>query len=222
MQYIWVLWDILAVLIVLSCIYKCAERGFVSAVVRLAVYIAAVLLATRFYRQAADFLYNNVVYSMVKNMLVNNIDSMMSQPGGSQVNALMAIPFAMRGLMGQNQEHIAELPLDAADMLSTQIIETALRTPVTNILEAVSFLLLFALAAWFVRWLSGFFTGINRIPVIGTVNTVLGGITGAVQGVIALILSGFILRLAVTFSGGVWWWLNSGVMESTYIWRHFY
>ena len=184
-------------------------------------YIAAVLLATRFHRQIADVLYNNFVYGMVKNILVNNIESMMSQPGASPVNAIMAIPFAFRGMMGQSQEQIAGLPVDAADILSEQIIGMALKKPVTNILEAASFLLLFALVAWFVRWLSRFFTAINRIPVIGTFNTVLGGIAGAVEGVIALIVSGLILRLAVTVSGGAWWWLNFEVMESTYIWRHF-
>ena len=205
----------------MRCIYKCAERGFVSTVIRLAVYICAVLAATRFHRQIAGYLYHNVVYGMVKDALANNLNALVTQQDGSPVNALMAIPFYMKAMMGQNQEQVASLPLDAADMISSEIIEMALKSPITNILEAGAFLLLFALVAWFVRWLSRFFTGVNKIPVIGAVNTVLGGVAGVVEGVISLVISGFILKIVVALSGGAWWWLNSGVLESTYIWRHF-
>ena len=216
------MWDIIAVTIVARRIYRCVSRGFVSTLVSLLVYIGATGAAIKFNKLIAEFLYHHVVYDAVRNTIAKNIESMASGTNGAPFNIMAAIPANLRLLMGHGKEQVLALPVASADKLSSEIIELALRAPLTRILDAVSFLLLFTLTAWFVRWLSRYFTGINKIPVIGTVNTVLGGVAGVILGILALVFSGFVIKLAVAVSGGVWWWLNSNVMADTYIWRHFY
>jgi hypothetical protein len=72
------------------------------------------------------------------------------------------------------------------------------------------------------RCVARLFTGIYRIPVIGAVNTFLGGVVGVLQAVLFLALGSLALRLVISLSGGELVWLNAQVMDETYIWRVFY
>jgi hypothetical protein len=135
---------------------------------------------------------------------------------------LAAIPFLLRLLVGSKRGEVELLPREEAALLANSVIDLALREPVLALLNAVAFMLAFAIVAAVMRRLTRVFEGINGIPVIGPLNTILGGITGAALGLVVLWLGGFALRLAVSLSQGGWFWLNDDVIEATYICRLFY
>lgn len=219
--YIWVLWDLLAVVIFFHSVQKCARRGFVSTIAGLLVYVAAAVIAYATYANIADFLYENVIHDVVRHVLTNSFSDMLSNVAGD-ADIVHSIPFVLRLMLGFKKSAVEAIPIDAADAMADHVIDLALETPLMSLLHGVGFLLMFTISAFFARWLSRVFTGINKLPVIGTLNVILGGIAGVLEGGISLLIGGLVLRLAVTFSDGVWWWLNESVIHSTYIWRLFY
>lgn len=171
----------------------------------------------------AKFLYDNIVRDALLHTLTRRLNQTFSSGGAGKADILGAIPGILRRMMGSSAEQIAALsPDNVAENVADTIIDVALRDPVMTLLKALCFLVLFTLASFFARSLARLFTGLNRVPLVGLVNTVLGGALGVLGGALAIYISAFILRLAVMFSGDKWWWLNNTVMDNTYIWRVFY
>lgn len=220
-NYIWVLWDLLAIGIIYHRVRKCAHMGFVSTIIRLLVYIVAVVVAQMTYLKLADFLYDNVIREAIQSTLVRNFNNMLNGIGESQ-DILHSIPFGLRMLLGFNKPEVATLPVTDASGMAGQVIEMALKQPVMSILHGVGFLLIFVLTAYLMRFVARLFTGINHVPLIGTLNAALGGVAGVVEGLIMLFVGGFIMRIIIALSGEAWWWLSTSVIGSTYIWRLFY
>lgn len=219
--YIWIAWDLLAAGIIFHRVRKCAGMGFVSTIIRLLIYIVAVAAAHMTYLKLADFLYDNVIHDVIQSTLVRSFNNMINGIGKSN-DIVHSIPTALRILIGLKIGEVADIPVTDASGMAGQVIEMALKQPIISILHGVGFLLIFTLTAYIMRYIARLFTEINRVPVIGTLNAVLGGIAGVVEGLLMLFVSGFIMRIAIEVSGEVWWWLNSGVIENTYIWRLFY
>lgn len=219
--FIWLVWDILAVAIIFRSVYRCAYRGFVSTIVGFLIYVVAAVAAGAVYMRVAGYLYDNIVHDAVLHILTRSFNQALVGSGSAK-GIISAMPYALRLLIGDKSADVAAISGDEAGLLAEQVISVALEDPLMTALHAAGFLLVFTIAAFFMRWLARFFTGVNDLPVIGTLNTAMGGIVGVFEGVLSLFVSGFILRLAVTFSGGGLWWLNDSVIMKTYIWRLFY
>lgn len=220
--YIWILWDLAAVGIIFRSVQKSARRGFVSTVLGLLIYIVASVVAVKTHAMLAVFLYDNVLHEVIQHVLVRSFNDMLGQIGENTNDILHSIPFALRILIGFKGGEVAAIQSDDANEIASQVIETALKNPIMTILNTVSFLIIFTLAAYVMRELTKFFTGVNKVPVIGALNIVLGAAAGVIEGIIMLFISGFIMRMVIAVSGEVWWWLNSAVINETLIWRLFY
>ncbi len=219
--YIWVVWDLLALLIFSCCVYRSAARGFASAVTGLLIYVASAAAAGYFYRRIAQPLYDEVVSDAVTHVLARNFNLWLD--GVSKADGVVeAIPFLLRLLVGVKSVEVDLLPRDGGGELARLVMDTALAEPVMTLLSAACFMLVFAVVAAIMRRITGIFTGINGLPLIGPVNTVLGGVVGVGLGLVGLYLGGFVLRLLLGLTHGGWPWLNEEVIETTYIIRLFY
>lgn len=232
--YIWVAWDLLAVFIIFRCAQVCARKGFIATLMSFLVYIAAVAAAGYVNKYMATYLYDNVVREMVLHTITRNFNLAIPDMGSANLDLLAALPLALKLLMQDNGSIIedfaagqtagsAAISADGAiEGLATQVVDVALKEPLMTVLTAVSFLLVFSLVAFLMRMLTRMFTGVNSIPVIGGVNTVLGCIFGLFEAAIILYVGAFILRLVIMFMGSSFWWLNDKVINDTYIWSIFY
>lgn len=219
--YIWLLWDIAAVLIIAFFIHNGAARGLVRTVVSLAGYLIA-LLAARFLSPViAEFLYDKVVKDALIIVLTGRMEEALAGGGGVASELLELIPDGLRRIMDGDVAGILGAFSSDVEQLAETLVDTALRNPVLSILQALLFLVLFSLTLLLVRKLSWIFSGINRIPLIGTVNTLLGGVLGVIQAALAMVIGAVVLRLIIVFSGG-FVWLNPQIIDDTYIWRVFY
>jgi uncharacterized membrane protein required for colicin V production len=219
--YVWVLWDTLALLFFFATVHRSASRGFAASIAGLLVYVVAAAAAGFAYSRVSGFLYENIVRDIVRHALVSSFDSWMS--GGLEAEGVLAaIPFLLRLLASAKAGEVNLLPQDEATALANSVIDLALREPVLALLNAVAFMLAFAVIAAIMRRLTRAFEGIGGIPVIGPLNTVLGGATGVALGLVGLWLGGLALRFAVSLSQGGWRWLNGDILEATYVCRLFY
>ena len=63
---------------------------------------------------------------------------------------------------------------------------------------------------------------VNKIPLIGGLNSVCGGVVGLLQGVLTVCVICLLVRVIVVLSGGNIIFFNNAVIDSTYVFDFFY
>lgn len=221
-QYIWILWDIAAIMVLALFVWGSAMRGFIRTFISLVGYVAALWAARAISPFLAEGLYERVVKDALRVLIVGRLDDLASG-GHAGINDLIgSIPEGLQRIMDQDVQAIADTVTNSNTAQIVELfIDAALRKPVISALEGVLFLLAFTLTSLAVRYFSRFLTGFRRIPLIGTVDAVLGGVIGVGQGCLVLLVGALALQLTVLLSGG-YFWLNETILNDTYILRVFY
>lgn len=221
-QNIWILWDLLALFIIVWNIYRCAKKGFLRTVVAVICYAAAAILAKVLSPAIAVWLYNNYIGEIVRGVVFESVEQSLQQGANAAGNLIVALPGWLQMAAGPYlPDKNVEIPAIQLDNTTKQIIggvvDSALIQPITWLMTAVLFLFLFSLMAVLVRMIARLFDGINKLPVVGTVNTILGGIIGVLQGAVVLLVVSAVLNLLIFFTSNTLWWMNESVLDSTYI-----
>ena len=125
---------------------------------------------------------------------------------------------AVSDTLRQKLQTFAELldRIDPTDTI-TGAAGDALRTVMVALLTMVAFLVIFLVAMVIVRALAKLTRNVNRVPVVGGVNRVLGGVLGAAEAFLLCYLIGMAAAVLITFSENEWSWLNTAVVQKSTI-----
>ena len=123
---------------------------------------------------------------------------------------------AVSDALQQKLQTFVEL-LDRIDPTNTIITSAgdALRTVMVALLTMVAFLIIFLLAMVIVKALARLTRNVNRVPVVGGVNRLLGGVLGAAEAFLLCYLIGMAVTVLITFSENGWSWLNTAVVQKS-------
>jgi uncharacterized membrane protein required for colicin V production len=222
-NYFWLLWDIVAAVIIFLCIRHCARQGLVRTLLSLLAYFIAAAAARVLSPLAAEFLYDYVVKDAMILFVSRELGDTLASGQELVGQVLESFPVILRQYAPQlaELEGIGYASMEAAQLVDS-LVEAVLKDPVMMILQSLLFLLIFTLVLLVTHGVARLFTGIYRIPVIGAINTFLGGVVGVLQAVLFLVIGSLALRLVISLSGGELLWLNDRVIDATYIWRVFY
>jgi len=220
--YAWVIWDALALAVLCFFANFCARKGFVRTLVDFFGYAIAAMLAGKLSPWCARILYDNVVYDVLRRVIGSRAAGIAEQGGVAASDVLEGMPALLTHMMEQkNSELLALLQEVAAGDLVDAVIRLALENPMRSILQSLCFLILFALFCFLVRRLSRVLSVVYKLPLVGPLNTLLGGLLGMMQAVLFLYISGFLLEIAILWTGGGWAFCNARVLGDTYIYRVF-
>jgi uncharacterized membrane protein required for colicin V production len=222
-NYFWLLWDCVAAIIIFLCIRHCARQGLVRTILSLLAYFIAAAAARILSPLAAQFLYDH----FVKDAMILFVGQELGDALASGQELVGQVLESLPAILRQYAPALADLEgIGYASLETTQLVDslvdTVLKDPVMMLLRGLAFLLIFGLALIATLLIARLFTGLYKVPVIGTINTFFGGVVGALQAVLFLVLGSLALRLAISLTGGELIWLNARVMDETYIWRVFY
>ena len=117
---------------------------------------------------------------------------------------------AVSDTLRQKLQTFAELldRIDPTDTI-TGAAGDALRTVMVAMLTMVALVI--------VRALAKLTRNVNRVPVVGGVNRVLGGVLGAAEAFLLCYLIGMAAAVLITFSENEWSWLNTAVVQKSTI-----
>lgn len=135
------------------------------------------------------------------------IQSMLHACFGGQEKLLLLIQEGTQGV-------VSELPVFLTDHVLMPVIIFAVRV--------IFCLMLFVLFAIIVRAIARLFKHFYAIPILGTVNSMLGGLLGFAQAAIYLYLIGMVLQFVISLTGNGLEWCNDSILLSTRILRIFY
>ena len=221
-------WDILAVVFVVTSVVSCFKKGFMYSFVKTAGGIAAVVLSVVFSLPAAKSVY----YTFFKVRITAGFEKMFSSIKEidmavfqNAVNEKLArLPGTLGDQMAPVFNEYAENWFESfvrADFssLAENFVRSIAEPVITGFLRCIIFLLMFLILSFAVKLLASLFKGVKYIPVLGSLNAVLGSVLGLIEGIIHVIMLCAVIWVVLNFTGGIEGIMTREILNQTYVLR---
>lgn len=223
--------DFIAVAVFTALVVGGYKKGFLKTIVLAAGTLASLLVAFWLSRWLADLIFAN----MIRGSVLQNISDTLSGLSNS-TSAAGAVPAIIAALpafilnpmlvqYGSKETMIAEIQKNVGDTLSglgETITDTVVSPVVTMLLQMVLCLLIFIICVIIIKIIAKALGAVRRIPLVGTLNAVLGAVVGAVQGLIVLFLLGLVGNVLISLSGNALGWFNTEIIGKSFVYQFFY
>lgn len=104
---------------------------------------------------------------------------------------------------------------ETADAVEKMVVAPAVKSLLEEIIWAVSMIIL-TIAS---RFIANAFESVNKIPIIGPVNILAGGILGFAEGALIVFLIAQVVRFVLYLTGDSLMFLNNATVDKTYIFK---
>ena len=204
MNFVSIIYDILAIFIEINCIKRGAKNGFAKTAVQTIGYICSIIAALVISRICASIIYTTAVQpAVITNMessIANAVDTESVINGLTEaVESLPAISYFLFDFSGAAETLVDSVGLDYAAIASSGE-KTVVRPVVEPILETVIFAVVLILLATVVSFIAKGSKIVNDVPVIGGINSFFGGVFGIANGILELVIGAFILEFIISAS----------------------
>lgn len=211
-------------------IVRSYRKGFLRTLVSTVGYLGSCVLAFVGSRALAEACYrlffrDRLIASIEKAIEGTAADADLPGKLSAAVEALpgyLQTALSAAGIdAGELSGRISGQMADSVHAMSVSITETILYPILYMLMQGIFFLLLFAACMVLVRCLTRVLRGVERLPVIGPVNALLGAAMGAIEALVLFFVAAVTVRLLLDFTGG-FTWLNEEIISSTRLFRYFY
>ncbi len=200
--------DVILLTVFAAFIFTAAKKGFMQSLLELIAVIVALALSYQFSPVVAQAAYDNIVEENLIETVEMQIDEGLNMTSSAvQAEVLFeAIPDFMVSFassVGIDLEDVkTKITSEAlsAENIATELVTKVAQPIVVAALTALAFLLLSAILLFALRWVAQILAKLFKLPLVGTVNKVLGGVLGACKGVMVIIFVSTLLKLI--FAGG--------------------
>lgn len=214
--------DLVLLAIVIVTVIVAANRGFLSTVLKL----CGTALAMAASWLAASRLSAAVFDSFFRNNMIEQTSQMISEGGQVSIQSVVDrlasfLPDSLiEQLLGGTQQLQGMLDSGAPEV-AAQVVEQVIAPLVLPIISVVVFFVVFAVLSVLVRFLVSALTNVNRVPLMGGLNCVLGAAAGLVLGIIYVLLALCALWAVVVITGDGLPYFNSTVMQGSLFYQFF-
>lgn len=184
------IWDIALAVVILISIGFGLCRGLAAALANLAGTIACIAAAAVFSGTVATWAYDMFLAKRIETAAAQDVMEKLS---------------GFTGLL-QQAGLIETVNSTAAGMV---------RMLTVALLKVLAFVLIYLAAKLIVRFIIHLTKKVNDVPVLGKVNRLLGGLLGAIEGLLVCYIIGLGVTLLISFSQNEWSWINSSIVENT-------
>ena len=226
-EWIPLLYDLCVVILVIYFISISARRGFVRTVIEFIGYLISFFIANLGANAFSTVIFNNFLRPSV----VETVGNKLTEAGITDIAAdvqtvLSQVPDALEKFLdtfGSGTDMLAELESlsNSTQPLPEAITDHVVAPLVISIVQLILFIVLMSICLFLVRKFAWTLSGLRRIPIIGPANTLLGGVVGAFEGLLTVVLIANLLSLIIAATAGGFAYLNNDIMEQTVLLRRF-
>lgn len=200
--------DVILLTVFVAFVFTAAKKGFMLSLLELIAVIIALSLSYQFSPVVAQTAYDNLLEESLIETVETHIDETLNI-SSTTVQAevvLESIPDFMVSFASSVGIDVEELVQTmgsysfSSENLATELVGKVAKPIAVGALTVLFFLLLSAVLMFALKWIAGLLSKIFKLPLIGTVNKVLGGVLGACKGVMVIIFISTILE--IIFAGG--------------------
>lgn len=223
--------DILIVLLVAFVVWRSAKKGFVHTVIMLAGYALTIVLISTCPAPVADLIYENTMSEKIRTSISEGVEeSFTAEESLETINEIWAeIPPFITNVAAQNgytQEYISETVLsvekDGSEEIAVAVEGNVIKPVIELILQAVIAILIFVLCMIVLRIIAKLLCRRIHVPILGGINSILGGALGFIKGVVlAFVIVTILGALLPMFSDKIGF-ITPEVIEDTYLFRFLY
>lgn len=210
--------DITAAALLLLCAIIYAKKGFASGLVNFLGTLAALIIAGLFATNFSPVIFDN----FFRPGLEKNTAAAISAGGVQNINDLLkqVVGFLPDSVIRTISEQLgSSLDFSAAD-IANQVVTTVIAPLVIPIIAIVIFFVAFLLMRVIIGVLSNMLQIVNKVPLLGSANRLLGIAMGLLIGVLyAYIAFSIIWAVDVAYSGGV---AAGEYFSSSFAWNTLY
>ena len=215
-EFTWVIFDALALVILIIAVARCADSGFVKGILGLVSAALSAVVAFWLSGPLAEFIYERFLRTVIVSAIYTRLTEQAQEGAGGLLALLLAgIIIAAAGAID---------PADFSGALPAleDAIGAAVAPPIIMLLRVIFTVLLFIIILLISRRIVSVFRVVNRIPLVGPVNSALGGLLGV--GWAALILWGLALlgSFYIAISSGGNAIINAGSLGGGYLFSFFF
>ncbi|MEG0691619.1 MAG: CvpA family protein [Oscillospiraceae bacterium] len=222
--------DIVTALIGLFIIYGAYRKGFIRSIILVIGYVFSIFLAIYLSKIVSVYIFNN----FIRTPIINNINQTISSSVGN-ISVSMVVPAILSKLpkvilnplfssFGGESELIQLIDNQTGgilEKLGTVVADNVIAPILLSLMEVITCLIIFILCTIIVKIIAKMFTGLYAIPIIGSINSILGGVLGIVQTAIIYYLLALVISTIISLTANELPWINNEIMNSTYILKHF-
>ncbi|MBO5433956.1 MAG: CvpA family protein [Clostridia bacterium] len=205
--------DAIIIAIIAIVIVRSSKKGFVSSLVDTFAMIIATIVSYMFTPEVSQFVYDSFIKNSVSKGFEKVLDDMNTNAAvADKVDAMIAslpegaVNLADRlGIINLNAIGAGiHMPgvIDNNQLITTDLNDFAYNVMIT-ITKVVVFFILFVLATLVLRMVSNFLENINKIPLIGKLNSTLGGVLGVAKALIIILVVCTVMYFIVSSSDNV-------------------
>lgn len=219
--------DIVTVLIVGYCVYTAARKGFLRTVAQLMAYMAIVLVASAVSRAAAPIIYERFLEPVLLRQTPMK-NAALASAGGGPADLMAIRSGSLLELLpnGVDLDYWLDKAKDGAedikDELLDELLESTVRPAAESAIYALCFTAVFCVLSVAANMILSAVGVVRYIPVIGRINSFLGAVVGAGEGVLLVWLCALFLRGMLTLGQGSWWFFTEAIARDTWIFRYFF
>ena len=223
------IWDILLIAILVLSISFAARKGFIRTLIELVGYIIALVAAAYLGGLLAEFVFE----TFIRGGMVSSIQEQIEATGFNDI--AMGIKGAFESLPGYIAETVAALGITpaavaaqltgdgvTAEAVASSVVDVAVRPAMLSMLRSVFHVVLFVLLLFVVRRIAKISGFVNKIPLVGDLNIVLGGAFGLLKGGVWVLFLCTVVSLLQPMLQESWPFLKDETIESSYLFRFVY
>lgn len=207
------------------------RKGFLNTITMLFGTIASLVISLTLSSPIARFFYDSFISEKVGEVISRHMSGVtvgdMTGFAKSMNSLINELPSVISGMLqsgfGLNLEKWYEKIAAASIEDIALAVEKMIVEPIAiGLLRVLVFFVLFLSLMLIVNITAAFLKGVNHLPLIGTLNEILGGVMGAVQGMLYVFVLAAVLWLALSACGGEIGPISEQAIDETLLFKHFY
>lgn len=226
-----ILLDIILAAIGILIVIGSWRSGFLRTAVLLVGYASSVVVAFWLSERLAVMVYDNFIRGFIQTGIDNAVASSVN---GMSFDTVLPTLFEswpkvivnpILAAFGGEKELLHTLEESTGGVLSNlgnTVAGTLVAPIVTSLLRIIFCLLIFLICVIIVRSIAGLFKRFYAVPILGTLNSLLGGLLGVAKAALFLLLLAMIVSLVISISGNRLGWLNTDIVQSTRLLKPLY
>ncbi|MGI5959161.1 MAG: CvpA family protein [Massiliimalia sp.] len=220
----WIL-DGLLVFLLLYCTYKGYRSGFARTVVSFIGYLLSVAVAA-----AVGNFAGHIFEKAARTPVLEFVNEKVGTAAGDDLqNAVLQFqeecPAILKNLLHYTQQGSQEISnaIDQTTLnISEAITDTMIMPALSALVHAIAFFVVFGICCFIVRKLVSMCSVLRKVPLIGSLNAVLGGILGCLEAMLVILLVASALNLIIAVTGGIGDYLTEDTVAHSHLFQFAY
>lgn len=187
--------DVILVTIFAAFVFTAAKKGFMHTLLELLAVIVALAMSYQFSPVVAQATYDEIVEKSLVEAVETQIDETVNVSSvTTQAEVLLdSIPGFMASFASSAGVDLDEIKTQISSEkfssanLAIELVDKIAKPIAVGALTVIFFLLLSVVLIFVLKWIAGLLAKLFKLPLIGTVNKVLGGVLGACKGVLVIV-----------------------------------